>query len=72
VVLTINTPIPINIRHAEHLINIRIGDIIANRAQDTPQLVRTNRPALVLVEDGERFAELGFGIAVFDFAGHED
>jgi hypothetical protein len=48
---TVNTPITVLISLADHLVNLVVGELLANRRHDMAQLGRRDEAVVVPVED---------------------
>ena len=68
--LTINTPIPILIRLANHLLNLLVRQILPDTLHQLAQLGGVDGAVVVFVEDAEGGAEFGVRVGLGDFVGH--
>jgi hypothetical protein len=67
---TVNTPVSVLVGFANHLVNLVVGQLLADGSHDMAKLGGGNEAVVVTVEDLERLADLFFGIGVLHLARH--
>jgi len=68
--LTINASIAILVGLADHLVNLVISQLLANRGHDMTELGGGDEAVVVAVEDLEGLSDLLFGVSVLHLASH--
>ena len=66
----VDLTVTIDISLADHLVDLLVGELLAQIGHDVTQLSRRYEAVAVLVEDAERFADLLFGVRVLHLARH--
>lgn len=69
-VLTIDVSVSILVSHLEHLIQVVIGQVLAEVLENRPQLDSRDGAAAVLVEDLKRILQLLLVVDLLDGPGH--
>lgn len=68
--LVIDLTVAVDVGLADHLVDLLVGELLAEVGHDVAQLSRRYEPVAVLVEDTECFADFLLAIRVLHFAGH--
>ena len=68
--LVIDLSVAVDVGLADHLVDLLVGELLAEVGHDVAQLGRGYEPVAVLVEDAERFADFLLTVRVLHFAGH--
>merc|ERR1712199_141159 len=69
--LVVDLAVTVNVGLAEHLIDLLVGELLAEVGHDVAQLGSGDEAVAVLVEDLEGLLDLLLGVRVLHLAGHE-
>lgn len=68
--LVIDLSVAVDVGLADHLVDLLVGELLAEVGHDVAQLSRRYEPVAVLVEHAERFTDFLLTVGVLHFAGH--
>ena len=66
----IDLSVSVDVSLSDHLVDLFVGQLLAEVRHDVPELGRRDEAVAVLVEDAEGFPDLLLGVGVFHLAGH--
>merc|ERR1711924_258558 len=69
--LVVDLAVTVNVRLADHLVDLLVGQLLAEVGHDVAELRRRDEAVAVLVEDAEGLLELLLGVGVLHLARHE-
>merc|ERR1719181_1347302 len=69
--LVVDLAVTVNVRLADHLVDLLVGELLAEVGHDVAKLSRRDEAVAVLVEDAEGLLELLLGVRVLHLAGHQ-
>merc|ERR1719478_1408185 len=69
--LVVDLAVTVNVGLADHLVDLLVGELLAEVGHDVAELSRRDEAVAVLVEDAEGLLELLLRVGVLHLAGHE-
>merc|ERR1719482_1117653 len=69
--LVVDLAVTVNVGLADHLVDLLVGQLLAEVGHDVAQLSRRDEAVAILVEDAEGLLELLLGVGVLHLARHE-
>lgn len=68
--LVIDLSVAVDVGFADHLVDLLVGELLAEVGHDVAQLGGRYEPVAVLVEHAERLTDLLLAVGVLHFTGH--